>query len=258
MKKGFVATLLAMPLTSLFAVGFDYRAYDRALAKTVDAQGHVDYAALAAAPADLDAFLSQVAKDSPESNPALFPTWDDELAYWINAYNALTLKSVTRDPLAEDIRKSEKTKGMFAKERRLIGQETYTLDDLEKRIIQKRYTEPRTYFVLHRAAVGGPPLRRAALQGQTLKATLDQAARDFINDPKRVRLSAAGLELSPILKRAKGDLLDYLTREKDLSKPTLLDFLALYVSPDTAAQFKGKKIQYMPYDNRLDGTTIKN
>ena len=72
---------------------FSYLEYADAL-KHVGPDGRVDYAALKADRASLDAFVEQLARVSPLNRPEAFPENDDKLAYWINAYNALALDAV--------------------------------------------------------------------------------------------------------------------------------------------------------------------
>ncbi|MBW1881739.1 MAG: DUF547 domain-containing protein, partial [Deltaproteobacteria bacterium] len=73
---------------------FSHGQLDQVLHKHVDADGLVNYPALKSDRSGLDAYLAQIAHTSPRSNPALFPTRDHALAFWINAYNALALQAV--------------------------------------------------------------------------------------------------------------------------------------------------------------------
>ena len=71
--------------------GFDTSAYARVLEKYVAPTGEVHYAELKRDPADLNAFVRELAAVSPENRPDLFPTPAARKAYWINAYNAFVL-----------------------------------------------------------------------------------------------------------------------------------------------------------------------
>jgi len=75
--------------------GFDYSGYARVLERSVTPDGRVRYAALKENPAELRAFVAQLAAISPENRPELFPTRHAQMAYWINAYNELVLDEVT-------------------------------------------------------------------------------------------------------------------------------------------------------------------
>ena len=95
-----VIVLLAVLLFVVFGSGagwaaeFDHAPWDRVLKRFVTETGRVDYRALKADPADLDQYVSQLAAHSPVSHPQDFPARESQLAYWINAYNALVMKSV--------------------------------------------------------------------------------------------------------------------------------------------------------------------
>ena len=66
----------------------EYAPFERVLTTFVNAAGLVDYPVLKSRRADLDQFIAQIERTSPANCPKLFPTRDDQLAYWINAYNA--------------------------------------------------------------------------------------------------------------------------------------------------------------------------
>ena len=72
------------------APDFDHSDWDRVLKKHVNTVGEVDYAALKTDRALLDSYVKRLA----EANPSL-PTRQAELAFWLNAYNALVIKAVT-------------------------------------------------------------------------------------------------------------------------------------------------------------------
>src|SRR5262245_25747321 len=94
-------TLMGMPHT------FSHEAFDRVLHRFVNDQGRVDYTALKNDPHDLERYYLLLSTYSPDSHPALFPTEDGKLAYWLNAYNAAVIKTVlTYYPVSsvEDIR----------------------------------------------------------------------------------------------------------------------------------------------------------
>jgi len=92
------ATLLCATCALATAAGSQqrdpYRPWARVLEKFVDERGEVDFRALARSRADLDAFLDYVAWASPRSTPESFPIREAQLAYYVNAYNALSMFNV--------------------------------------------------------------------------------------------------------------------------------------------------------------------
>jgi hypothetical protein len=69
-------------------------AWAAVLERFVDEEGRTDFRGLASDRADLDAYVAWVARTSPASEPALFPTDGDRLAYYLNSYNALAMYNV--------------------------------------------------------------------------------------------------------------------------------------------------------------------
>ena len=73
---------------------FSHAVFGQVLQRFVDDNGRVDYTALAGDTKDLDRYCRLLATYSPDSHPQMFPTTQDRLTYWINAYNAATIKTV--------------------------------------------------------------------------------------------------------------------------------------------------------------------
>ena len=90
----FLPLWLLVPAALCAAPPFDHGPFDQVLQEYVNDQGLVRYAALAKDRAQLDAYVDSLGRYSPETHPDRFPTREHELAYWINAYNAFTLRGV--------------------------------------------------------------------------------------------------------------------------------------------------------------------
>ena len=83
---------------TLFAASApDSAPWDSVLKKYVLDNGAERYAPLKQDSAALEKFVSQIGEVSPHSHPALFPSREAKLAYWINAYNALVVSAFTKD-----------------------------------------------------------------------------------------------------------------------------------------------------------------
>src|SRR5205807_2470609 len=181
-------TLLLLPARAGFAQpsGFDHSAWQRVLTQFVNERGEVNYASLKQNSADLDTYAAVLAQDSPDSSPALFPTRDAELAYWINAYNACVLKGVIDHYPTRSVLAIKSPYGFFLRLRYRLGGKSLTLYTLENKIIRKRYQDPRVHFALNCASRGCPRLPQQVFEGATLDRVLDEKAREFIADPKKV------------------------------------------------------------------------
>ena len=181
------------------ARSFDHSAFD-ALLRAHVTRGMVDYDAFARAP-EFPRYLARLAAFDPATLARA-----DQLAFWINAYNAYTIQLINKHGERESIRNINKTFGIKAygpwKEKLAkVGGRAYGLDEIEQGIIRKRYEEPRIHFALVCAALGCPPLRSEAFTGARLDAQLDDQARVFLLESptkNRVDVASRTVYLSPI------------------------------------------------------------
>jgi hypothetical protein len=114
---------------------------------------------------------------------------NEEIALWINAYNAATLDLVARERAARRGRLSsiKDIPAPWSRPRWTVLGAARTLDEMEHEILRKRFREPRIHFALVCASRSCPALRPTAYTGAFLDAQLDSAAREFILDPTRNR-----------------------------------------------------------------------
>jgi hypothetical protein len=178
--------------------------FDDLLRAYVDTAGQVDYAGLtAAADSVLEPYLDRLAAADPSG-------WgrDARLAFWINAYNAYTLKLIVDHYPVANIwaitpgPAEPKDDSPFALTVGVVADTARSLDDIEHGIIRERFDEPRIHFALVCAARSCPPLRRAAYTGPRLDAQLDDQARTFLHNRAKNRIPAGDgrIALSRILK----------------------------------------------------------
>ncbi len=155
----------------------------------------VDYDGLLA-DEDLARVVASFEASGPRSQPALFPTKQHELAYYINAYNALTLFGVaSRWPIdsVQDVRgRIEVTPGFgfFWGLRFRLDRRGTNLYDLENKVIRPKYGDARIHAALNCASESCPTLQSTAFRAETLDVQLDDAARGFVGSDKHVRWDA--------------------------------------------------------------------
>ena len=173
----------------------DHSAFDRLLKAHV-LNGLVDYDAFQASPA-FAGYLKLLAA----TNPAALPR-DEQLAMWINAYNAYTIQLINVKQERESIRNVNKSfgflkfKGPWSEAFAVVGGKTYSLDDIEQRTIRPTFKEPRIHFALVCAAIGCPPLRNEAYTGARIEAQLnDQAIAFLTKTPAKNRVDVANRTL---------------------------------------------------------------
>jgi hypothetical protein len=163
---------------------FPHADFTAVLAKFVDAQGMVDYAGLKNDRAALDAYTTLVAATSPKKDKALFPTRNDQLAYWINAYNAWAMTGVINQPGIKSVQ--DNLFGFFYGTKYKLGGKNTSLYTLENKIVRKEFADPRVHMALNCQSMGCPRLPQKAFEAATLDTELDAAAAEFCANPKKV------------------------------------------------------------------------
>jgi Protein of unknown function, DUF547 len=127
----------------------------------------------------------------------------EQQAYWINLYNALTVRVVLDHyPVASirDIALSNGlvSRGPWRKKLLHIEGEEVSLDDIEHRILRPFWRDPRLHYALNCAALGCPNLQPRAFTATTTEAMLDEAARAYVNHPRGARILDGRLHVSSI------------------------------------------------------------
>jgi hypothetical protein len=167
------------------------------LARFVDDEGLVAYDALAADRAALDRFVSLLAVVGPTTRPALFPTRDDQLAYHLNAYNALTLFHVlNRRPGLQSVM-DDQLRSFVTTKFELDGG-AINLYNLENKLIRPRYQDARVHFALNCASVGCPKLPNTPFTAAKLPAELDAETARFLHEPRNVAVEDGVVVLSNV------------------------------------------------------------
>lgn len=197
--------LSAQATTTTRSATVDHTPFDRMLTAWVT-DGMVDYDAFAASP-EFRAYLAALAAASPDRMARA-----DQLAYWINVYNAYTIELINSRRERRSIRDINKRFGItfkspWAEPIVKAGGRTLTLDDVEHTIIRPTYKDPRIHVALVCAAKGCPPLRSEAFVGARLDAQLDDQARRFLaqTSKNRIDVSARTVYGSPIFTWYRGD-----------------------------------------------------
>jgi hypothetical protein len=189
------------------AVAFDHSDYDALLKKHVRGD-RVDYAALKADRAALDAYCERLAK-LPAADFAKLSR-DEQMALWTNAYNALTLRSIVDAyPIqAPTIKLNPHPRNsirqiddVWNKQHKVASREV-SLDDVEHEILRKQWKDPRIHAAVNCASKGCPALRAEAFVAARLDEQLDDQMRRFVADSTRNQIDPKGkkIRLSSIFK----------------------------------------------------------
>jgi hypothetical protein len=180
------------------------------------------------------------------ADPADLEDRDAELAFLINAYNALAIQGIL-DGYSPATRRDRRA---FFRDReyRLLG-ETVTLDDLARDRIAP-LGEPRVHFAIVCPSLSCPRLANRAYRPDKLDGQLDDAARRFINDGTRNRFDAERNQAF------LSDLFDRHRREFARDAGSLQKYLARYAGEPRVAELLADedfKLRYLDEDWTLNG-----
>jgi len=184
--------------------------WDSLLQQYVSETGQVNYKGLKASPDALAAYCRSLAENTPQEN------WsrDEKLAYWINAYNAFTMKLIVDNYPTASILRFDGGKTWDVK-RISLGGKKYSLNQIENEIIRPQFKEPRIHFAINCAAKSCPPLYNRAFTAENLEGNLEGRAKLFINNSRYNTISATKASVSKIFDwygADFGDLKKYLNR----------------------------------------------
>jgi hypothetical protein len=242
--------------------------YGAALQEFVNQKGMVNYRGLKANPQKLQEFLQALAQVRPED----YQGWQapQKIAFWINAYNALTLKAIIDHyPIKASWFRSLKfpsnsirqIPGVWTDLRFSVMGRQMTLDDIEHATLRQRFNEPRIHAALVCAAMGCPPLRQEPFAGEKLDQQLNDQTRRFLADPQKFRIDRdrGQIYLSPIFQWFGQDFIKTYGAPANFSRFTpneraVLNFIQHYLpEKERAYLFQGNyAISYLGYDWSLN------
>jgi hypothetical protein len=128
---------------------------------------------------------------------------NEQLAFWINLYNATTVKIVADYYPVNSIQDINLSPGIFSIgpwDSLLVTIEgiPLSLDDVQNRIIRPIWNDPRTHYALNDSTIGAANLSKEAFTGRTINHQLNQVARQYINSLRGVQVIDGKLILSKI------------------------------------------------------------
>ena len=121
-------------------------------------------------------------------------SYQEEFAFWINAYNLLTLKGVFKE-----LEKNSEWKGnlswwskvkFFYLRRYKVAGKKINLYNIENRILRKKFKDPRLHFAINCASKSCPFLPDKMFKAESLDTLLDQLTRNFVNDGQNVNFDS--------------------------------------------------------------------
>lgn len=216
--------------------------WDSLLHRHVRTDGFVDYKGFVRDSAILNQYLAALAAANPAST-----TWarEEKIAFWINAYNAFTVRLIVSHYPVSSIKDIKKGIAFINSVWDIkfihIGGETYDLNNIEHGILRSEFKDARIHAAINCASWSCPRLRPEAYTADQLDAQLTGAMRDFVNDPLRNRVSAEKAEISRIFNWFGGDFV------RDAGS------VRSYINRYASEKLKpGGSISYLDYDWRLN------
>ena len=220
-----------------------HEAWTALLESHVSNSGEVDYGGFVQDSLKLNAYLNRLSKHHPNDK-----NWssDERKAFWINAYNAFTVKLIVDNYPVESIKDLggsiyKVNTPWDIKFIEIEGLE-YDLNNIEHDILRKDWQDARIHFAVNCASISCPPLLNKAFEASTLEAQLDQVSVDFINSKKANEITKTQAELSRIFKWFSGDF------AKD--KGSVIEFINTYSEVKVS---KDADITYKDYNWYLNG-----
>ncbi|MBW2118851.1 MAG: DUF547 domain-containing protein [Deltaproteobacteria bacterium] len=225
-----------MTTTASAAQGIDHSLYAGLLEKYMK-DGVVNYQGFKNESSVLDKYLKVL-----EEADSKTLSRNEQFAFYINAYNAWTIKLILSG--YPGVKSIKDLGGLFRspwkKKICRIDGKIITLDDIEHNRLRPRFKDPRVHFAVNCASKGCPPLRSEPYRGSTVDQQLDDSVSTAVNNPGRNRLEGETLYVNKVfgwfsedfengvvaffLKYAKGDLKKRLESGKEKIKIKYLDY----------------------------------
>ncbi len=230
------------------AAAISHQVWNDLLHDHVREDGMVDYKGFLQDLEKLDQYLADLSAGAPDPE-----NWsrDEQLAYWINAYNAFTVKLIVDNYPLESIKDLNPVVAIptvstiWNKKFFAIGGVEMSLDNIEHDILRKDFQEPRIHFAINCASVSCPPLRREAYVAQKIDDQLEEQAIAFMNDPLRNQISPDNPKLSKIFSWFSGDF---------KKNGTVIQFINQYSETKIKP---GADLDFMDYDWALNDTATQ-
>ncbi len=205
---------------------------DRHVGESPDGVNRLAYGRVGASDKSaLDGYVASLA-----ATPVTKLSRNEQRAFWINLYNALTVKTVIAAYPVKSIRDIKISPGLFSsgpwgKKLVRIEDEEISLDDIEHRILRPIWKDPRTHYAVNCASIGCPNLLREAFTPANMNTLLDAGARAYVNHPRGAEIRDGKLITSSI----------YVWFQDDFGggEAGVIAHLRRYAAPEFAAALNG-------------------
>lgn len=204
--------IIALIFTEALNAQPNHDLWTQVLKTHVSSEGLVNYKDLTNSPEPIISYLNEVVAQQPNEQ------WSHEerMSYWINAYNAYTIKLIIDNYPTTSIKalKAPWDQKFIPYNKTLIS-----LNDVEHKILRKM-GDPRIHFAIVCASISCPKLAQEAYTAKALDKQLNQATQHFLNDTSKNTFNEGALDISKIFKwfskdfKASGGVLEFIKTYK--------------------------------------------
>ncbi len=183
------------------------------------------------------------------TDPTLLSS-DEQLSYWINLYNAVTIALILDHYPLTSIRKIKSGPfdfdGPWDDKLVTVRGEALSLNDIEHAIIRAVFNEPRIHYAVNCASIGCPDLRPQAYDGASVDRALDEQARAYVNHPRGVSVDQKG-------RVTASKIYAWFREDFGETEENILNHIRLYADPALGEALEGaEEIRRYEYDWSLN------
>jgi len=193
---------------------FNHSSWNNLLREHVSNSGNVNYLTFKNNRKTLLNYIDSLG----ENMPTKIWSKEDKLAYWINAYNAMTIDLILRHYPIKSIKDIDKP---WEQRYWKLDEKWYNLNEIEHKILRKM-DESRIHFAIVCASVSCPKLLNEAYTASNLDEQLTKVTKGFLSDSERNSITENNLKLSKIFQwfakdfKQNGSLIDFLNQYSDV------------------------------------------
>ncbi len=244
-------TLIFLSISLIFSLGqgvscFEHSNFDLILKAYVDDRGLVDYNAIAK-----DERFSDYIK-SLESAKVEELSRDGQIAFWINAYNAVTIDKVIKKRPEKSVRETFipgvwTSARFFTTREHVVAQKRMSQDDIEHEILRKQFKDPRVHFTIICASLGCPLLPETAYTEENVQELLEAETREYLDSDRGIRIDRAEntIYLSKIFDWFKDDFVE--------ESGSVLEFVRPYLrEEDVVFLDRSPRVAFLDYNWTLN------
>jgi hypothetical protein len=185
------------------SINFNHQKFDELLKKHVTSSGKVNYKGIKSESGKLETYIKELQTEYANLN-----SWsrNKQLAFWINVYNAHTIQLIINNyPLSSitTLKAGKPWDYKFIK----LGDDTFTLNDVENTIIRPKYNEPRIHFAVNCAAKSCPKLMNKAWTEDNLNSALTTQTKAFLANTTENTIGVNKVKLSKIFEWYNADFI---------------------------------------------------